>query len=388
MTDYQYTSRATPIRLGLVGGGPGSFAGIAHPIAARLDGRFSIVAGVFSSDAERSVERASIHGVSQGRAYSSIEGMIAAERDRPDGIEAIAVITRRNSHYQFSKVALEAGLHVICEKPITETSKEAQELLDIANRVGVVFTLTHNYSGYPMVRNARQMVRDGRIGDVRMIEGQFTLGLDAARDESGAKRKPWQRDIAGQGFSWVMLEVGSHVEHLSRFVTGLRPVEVCAEIGSASPLTDRDDTAMLLVRYENGARGVMWFTFAAAGGTHGLKLRVHGQTGGLEWRHSEPENLIFTQVDAPQQTLLRGEPGLYEVAQLGQRITRGHPEGFHEAFANIYRDFSEQIKSRRDGVPLADAFAVSPTIEDGLLTLKFAEAAYRSASEGGHWIKI
>lgn len=386
--NYQYTSRANPIRLALVGGGPGSFAGIAHPIAARLDGRFAIVAGVFSSDPLRSKERAEIHGVVPDRAYGSIHEMIESEQQRIDGIEAIAIITPRQTHFGLARAALEAGLHVICEKPITETAEEARQLLDIADRTDLVFCLTHNYSGYPMVRHAKRMVRDGQLADIRMVEAQFTLGLSAARDESRSTRSPWKQDLSGQRSSWILLEVGTHVEHLVRYVTGLNPVEVCAEIGSASPLSQNDDTAMMLIRYENGARGIMWCTFAAAGGTHGLKLRVHGKLGGIEWRQEHPEDLVYTQVDHPMQILVRGEPGLSTDACLNERITRGHPEGFHEAFANLYRDFAEAIRSKKYGTALLPEFATYPTILDGLKTLTFCEACFKSALNGAVWTHV
>jgi len=388
MIDYQYANRDRPVRLGLVGGGPGSFAGIAHPIAARLDGRFSIVAGVFSSHPDRSADRAAIHGVARDRAYATLPEMVEAESARRDGVEAVAVITPRQSHFAVAKIAVDAGLHVICEKPISESAAEAEELASLVAQKGVVFCLTHNYSGYPMVREARQMVQSGAIGDIRMLEAQFILGRAAQRDEGAAERKPWNFDLAAQGYSWIMLEVGTHVEHIARFVTGLRPVAVCAEINSASPIFGNDDTAMLLVRYENGARAVMWFSFAAAGCNHDLKFRVHGKSGGLEWRQDEPERLVHSDVDRPRQTRQRGELYLSTSSRLAERISRGHPEGFHEAFANLYRDFGEAIRARQTGTLLAPEFATFPTAEDGVLTLRFSEAAYRSAICGSAWTPV
>lgn len=388
MQTHQFESRSNPVRLGLIGGGPGSFAAIAHPIAARLDGRLKIVAGVFSREPTQSKSRATIHDVSTERAYPTPAAMYASEAERADGIEAVAIITPRSSHFELAKGAIEAGLHVLCEKPIAESSEQARELQHLADQAKVVFCLTHNYSGYPMIRQARAMVADGAIGDVRMMQAEFTLGLDAARDETRAKRAPWSFDLGSIPFSWIMLEVGTHAEHLARYVTGLSPVEVCAEIGAASPLVPNDDTALLMVRYENGARGVMWFTFSAAGGVHGLKLRVHGKIGGVEWHQARPEELIYTQVDAPQQTLMRGEPGQFPLATAASRITKGHPEGFHEAFANLYRDFAEAVRARQMGSDLAPQFSTFPSIADGVKSLQFSEAAYRSALNGSAWTRV
>jgi predicted dehydrogenase len=275
--------------------------------------------------------------------------MYAAESARADGIEAVAIVSPRATHFKLAKGALEAGLHVICEKPVTESAEEARELQRLADQKDVIFCLTHGYSGYPMIRHARAMIAEGAIGDVRMLHVEFSLGMGASRDESKATRAPWSFDLSAIPYTWIMLEVGSHAEHLARYVTGLLPVEVCAEINAASPLFPFDDTALLMVRYDNAARGMMWVSVSAAGSTLGsLRLRVYGQLGALEWSHARPEELIYTQVDKPRQTLVRGEPGMSDLANTASRIPQGLPEGFLEAFANIYRDFSEAVRAKKN----------------------------------------
>lgn len=382
-------SRANPVRIGLIGGGPASFGGTVHPMAIRLDGRLQIVAGVFSRDPAQAGSRAEIHNVSPDRGYPTAAAMFAAERKRADGIEAVAIVTPRESHFELASAAIEAGLHVICEKPITETFAQARDLQRLAEQAGVIFCLTHGYSGYPMIRQAREMISAGAIGDVRMLNGEFLLGMGAARDESMAQRAPWAFDLAGTPHSWILLEIGSHVEHLARYVTGLAPVEVSAEIGAASPLVPFDDTAFVTLRYENGARGSMWFSASAAGaGLNSLKLRVHGSTGGLEWHQASPEDLIFTQVDQPRQTLQRGEAGQSDLAVAAGRLVPGLPEGFLEAFANLYRDFAAAIRAQQAGTAIPPSFSTFPGISDGLKVLQFAEAAHRSALNGSAWTRV
>lgn len=373
------------LRLGVVGGGPGSAIGEVHRTAARLDDRYEIVGGVLSSDPERSRAAGRALGWPAERAYGDVDAMIAAETARPDGVDVAAIMTPNSSHYPLACRWLAAGRDVICDKPLAATLGEARDLVARVRASGLVFCTTYNYSAYPMARQARAMVADGDLGEVRLVQVEYVQGHLAARPE---RERPgyWRYDPAHAGPSTVLGDIGTHAWHLAHAVAGMEPCALAAEAGAVLPGRGFDDTAGVLLRYANGARGMLWITQTAAGAEHGLRFRVHGDRGGLEWRQEEPNRLVHMRLGKPARTLTRRGPGLKPAAGRAARIAIGHPEGFHEAFANLYSDVAEAVAARLGGAP-ADPLALDfPTVEDGARGVAFVAAAKASAEAGGAWL--
>lgn len=374
------------LRLGVVGGGPGSVIGETHRIAARMDGRWEIAASALCSDPERSRAAGAAMGIASGRAYGSLDEMLAREAEREDGIEALAVMTPNDLHYAACRAALDRGLDVICDKPLTTGLADALDLAERARRAERVFCVTYNYSGYPLVRQARAMVAAGELGAVRMVQLEYIQGHIAAAVERAEPVKRWQFDPRRCGPSLVACAIGVHAYQLGTFVTGLEPARLCADLGALVPGREADDYAAVLLRYAGGARGVLLMTQAAAGAEHGLRIRVHGEKGGLEWRQEQPNRMRFSPLDRPMQIFTRRGPGLHAAAERGTRFAIGHPEGYHEAFANVYSEAAEAIAARRSGGSAAPRPASLPTVEDGARGMRFVEAVAASGRGGGVWV--
>jgi predicted dehydrogenase len=372
------------LRLAVIGGGPGSFIGAMHRQAARLDDRYEIVAGILSSNPEKSKKAGQELGID--RLYSTVEEMLDAESARKDGADVVAIMTPNDSHYEYAMSALEHGFDVICDKPMTNTLEEAEALHKKVQESGLIFCLTHNYTGYPMVRQAKAMVADGQLGTIRLVQVEYVQGGKA--DES--KPDPsssWRFDPVRGGPSLVMGDIGSHAHNLVRFVTGLEIDEVMAEIGNIVPGRAVHDYGGALLRFGNGARGSYWVTQAAAGVENCLRIRVSGTKGTVEWMQEFPQALTFKPLGAPSQNRTPNGPGTLPLAKHSSRIVAGHPEGFHEGFANIYSDAAEAIAARRSGNtpnPLALYF---PNSFDGLMGLRFVFSAIASSKAGGKWTK-
>ncbi len=374
------------LRLAVIGGGSGSFIGAMHRQAARLDDRYEIVTGIFSSNLEKSKKDALELGIDPNRMYASVKELLAGEAAREDGADVIAIMTPNDSHYEYAMAALEQGFDVICDKPMTNTLEEAEALHKKVQESGLVFCLTHNYTGYPMVRQAKAMVADGQLGTLRLVQVEYVQGGKA--DES--KPDPstsWRFDPVRGGPSLVMGDIGSHAHNLVRFITGLEIAEVAAEIGNIVPGRAVHDYGGALLRFENGARGSYWVTQAAAGVENCLRIRVSGTKGSLEWMQEFPQALTFKPLGAPSQNRTPNGPGTLPLSKHSSRIVAGHPEGFHEGFANIYSDAAEAIAARRSGKtpdPLALYF---PNSFDGLMTLRFVFSAIASSKADGKWTK-
>ena len=374
------------LRLAVIGGGPGSFIGAMHRQAARLDDRYEIVAGILSSNPEKSKKAGQELGMSPDRLYSTVEEMLNAESARKDGADVVAIMTPNDSHYEYAMSALGRGFDVICDKPMTNTLEEAETLHKKVQETGLVFCLTHNYTGYPMVRQAKAMVADGQLGTIRLVQVEYVQGGKA--DES--KPDPstsWRFDPVRGGPSLVMGDIGSHAHNLVRFVTGLEVDEVMAEIGNIVPGRAVHDYGGALLRFDNGARGSYWVTQAAAGVENCLRIRVSGTKGTVEWMQEFPQALTFKPLGAPSQNRTPNGPGTLPLSKHSSRIVAGHPEGFHEGFANVYSDAAEAIAARRSGNtpnPLALYF---PNSFDGLMTLKFVFSSIASSKADGKWTK-
>ncbi|MEO7853358.1 MAG: Gfo/Idh/MocA family oxidoreductase [Rubrivivax sp.] len=379
-------SLGRPLRLGVIGGGTGSFIGPVHRSAAVLDRRFELVAGVLSSHAERAAAQGAAIGLQAERSYATLQQMLDVEAARPDGIEALAVMTPNDRHFPDCTAALDAGLHVLCDKPMALSVPQARALAAQVQRTQRVFCVSFNYSGYPMVRQARAMVADGMLGALRIVQAEYIQGgmARAVESEPLTDKLRWKLDSARSGPSLVMGDIGSHAHHQASYVTGARVERVCADIGAVVPQRSVDDTAAVLWRFDDGARGTCVVTQAAAGAENNLRLRVVGEHGMLEWQHRQPNYLRHAPLGEAVRILGRGDANLHPAAQRATRIARGHPEGFREAFATLYADFAEAIVARRGGE--ADALAGwYPGVDAGLHSALFIDAALRSSRAGGTW---
>jgi predicted dehydrogenase len=375
------------LRLAVVGGGPGSFIGGMHRQAARLDDRYEIVTGVFSSDSEKSKQAGRDLGMNPGRLYSSVQEMLEVESSREDGIDAVAIMTPNDSHFEYSAAALECGIDVICDKPMTNTLEEAEALHQKVQETGLIFCLTHNYTGYPMVRQAKAMVQDGQLGTIRLVQVEYVQGGKADESKPMPEVMTWKYDPVRGGPSRVMGDIGTHAHNLTRFITGLEVEEVAAEIGNIVPKRIIHDYAGALLRFDNGARGSFWVTQAAAGVENCLRIRVSGSQGTLEWMQEFPQALTFKPLHGPSQNRTPNGPGTLPLSARSTRLVAGHPEGFPDAFANIYSDAAEAIAARRAGKP-ADPLALHfPNSWDGLLGVRFVNSVIESSSANGKWVK-
>lgn len=373
------------LRLAVIGGGPGSFIGAMHRQAARLDDRFELVACALSSDPERALRAGKDIGVAQERCYPNGQGLLDAEATRADGAEVVAIMTPNDSHFSLAMQALDHGMDVICDKPMTNTLAEALALHQRVQDSGRVFCLTHNYTGYPMVRQARAMVQAGQLGDIRLVQVEYVQG---GRAKAGPGRRAWKDDPVRGGPSLVLADIGTHAHNLLRFMTLLEVDQVAAEVGSIVPDRLTHDYASAMLRLSNGARGSFWVTQAAAGVENGLRIRISGALGSLEWQQEHPQVLQFKPLDAPAQVHTPNGPGTLPLAARASRIVAGHPEGFHEAFANLYTDAADTIAARRSG-QVADPLSLHfPNARDGLQGLRFVTAALASSNNQGVWTTV
>jgi predicted dehydrogenase len=376
------------IRLGMVGGGEGAFIGAVHRIAARLDDEYELVAGALSSSPEKARRSGLALGLDPARTYDSYEAMAQTEAARDDGIEAVAIVTPNHVHAPAATAFLKAGIHVICDKPVTTTSADAKKLAALARKQGLVFAVTHNYSAYPMVRVARQMVQQGRLGEIRVVQAEYPQDwLVEPIEQSGQKQAAWRTDPAQAG-GGAIGDIGSHAWHLADFVTGQPLKELCAELSSFVPGRSIDDNAQVLLRYASGARGAIWASQVAPGHLNGLRLRVYGSRGGLEWAQEHPNQLHHTPLGQPTQRLERAGAGFDAAGARVARIPGGHPEGYLEAFASLYGEIAQALRAARRGGRKPDKACHFPTIDDGLRGVQFIEAVQRSSRLGGRWVKL
>ena len=376
------------IRLGMVGGGEGAFIGAVHRIAARLDDRYDLVAGALSSTPERSARSAAAIGLDPARSYADFATMARAEAARPDGIEAVAIVTPNHLHAAAAHAFLDAGIHVICDKPLTTTLGEALALADHARRAGRVFALTHTYTGYPMVRQARAMARGGRLGQIRVVQVDYAQDwLAGPLEAAGNKQADWRTDPARAGAGGCLGDIGTHAYNLAGFVTGLALEELCAELTTFVPGRRLDDDVRVLLRYWGGARGSLWASQVASGEENEVCLRVYGSEGGLEWRQRDANQLLFTPLGGTRQVLTRNGNGADPANRGASRVPAGHPEGYLEAFANLYSEAAEAILAARRGGN-APADAALTTVEDGVDGLRFVDAVLRSSRAGAVWTSL
>lgn len=369
----------------MVGGGPGAVVGPVHRYAMRLDGRYELVAGVFSRLPSKSARIANALAIAKDRVYASAEVMAEREASRPDGIEIVSVVTPNDSHYEICRAFLMHDIPVVCDKPLTDRLSDARELVRLCEERNLFVALTHNYAGYGMVRHAAHLVRSGAVGDVRtvMVEHASGWGTDAV-ERSRGKQATGRMDPDVSGAASIMLDLGTDAHHLLRFVTGLEVEGVAAEMSTAAEGRKVFDNVFVNLRLSNGARGAMWVTAAAAGQEHALRIRVYGSKASIEWRHDDPQHLTVGHAGGRREVHTMGMFGISAGTNGVRRLGLGQPEGFIEALANIYRDIADVITSGSSGQVMDDAFAI-PTAHDGVFGLRFVESAWASYEREGQW---
>lgn len=377
------------LRLGMVGGGQGAFIGAVHRIAARLDDRYELVAGAFSSTPEKSKASGLELGLDPARCYGSFEEMAEAEKKRPDCVDAVAIVTPNHVHFPAAKAFLERGIHVICDKPMTTTLADARALADLVERSGCVFALTHNYTGYPMVRQARQMIQDGALGRIRVVQAEYVQDwLTQKLEDTGQKQAAWRTDPARSGPAGCTGDIATHAINLACFTTGLGLESLSSDLATFVPGRLLDDNAHVMLRFTGGAKGMLWASQVAPGNENGLKIRIFGEKGGLTWAQEDPNYLHYAPFGEPPRLIRRGGAGSDAVAGRVTRIPAGHPEGYLEGFANLYSDAAELIWAKIEGRAPDPGATLVPTVQDGVAGVAFIEAVVESSRKNGAWVTV
>ncbi|WP_202977639.1 Gfo/Idh/MocA family protein [Parasedimentitalea marina] len=378
-------SDTKPIRLGMVGGGNDAFIGAVHRIASRIDGAFQLTAGALSSTPEKSMASGAVLGLDPARTYTDFEAMALAEARLKDGIEAVAIVTPNHMHYPVARAFLKCGIHVICDKPLTSTLEDAQKLVAAAEDSDALFILTHNYTGYPMVRQAREMIGNGDLGDIRVVQAEYSQ--DWLTEPQDNKQAEWRTDPARSGAGGSVGDIGTHAFNLLSFVTGLETEALSADLQSFVPGRQLDDNAHIMLRFAGGARGMLWSSQVAPGNENGLRLRIYGSKGGIEWEQEEPNKLWFTPFGEPKRLITRGGAGAGAAANRISRTPGGHPEGYLEGFANIYAEAALAIRARQTNTPLPPE-VVFPSVQDGLIGVQFIQACVTSSNKNSAWTSL
>ena len=381
---------ATParIRLGMVGGGQGAFIGAVHRIASRIDDHFELVAGALSSDPDRARASGAELRLADDRNYGNFLDMAKREARLKNGVEAVAIVTPNNMHYPVAREFLKRGIHVICDKPLTSSLADAKKLVALVEKTGAVFVLTHNYTGYPMVRHARQMVTSGELGDIRVIQAEYPQDwLSGDLETTGQKQASWRTDPAQAGAGGSTGDIGTHAYNLACFISGLEAEELSADLSSFVEGRQLDDNAHVMLRFSGGARGMLWSSQVAPGNENALAIRIYGSKGGLEWKQEDPNYLWHTPLGEPKRLITRAGAGSGDQAGRVSRIPPGHPEGYLEGFATIYSEAANAIRAAQSGGE-ADADTVYPTVQDGLKGVAFVDACVRSSGRNGAWVKL
>lgn len=383
--DDKFTGR---IRLGMVGGGQGAFIGAVHRLAARMDDKFEFVAGALSSDPDRARASGRELGLADDRNYGSFEEMAKREARLKNGVEAVAIVTPNNVHFPASKAFLSRGIHVICDKPLTSTLKEAKKLAEVVHRSGKVFALTHNYTGYPMIRQAREMVKAGQLGELRLVHAEYVQDwLTTKLEDTGHKQAAWRTDPKQTGAGGAIGDIGTHAYNLASFVSGLELESLAADMTTFVKGRKVDDNNHVMLRFKGGARGMIWATQVAPGNENHLKLRIYGTKAGIEWSQEDPNYLWFGALGEQKRLITRGGAGAGAAASRVTRVPPGHPEGYLEGFATIYSEAAAAILAARNGKK-PDKAILFPTVDDGVKGVAFVEACVKSSGRNGAWVNL
>ncbi|MFZ1524276.1 MAG: Gfo/Idh/MocA family oxidoreductase [Saprospiraceae bacterium] len=379
------------IRMGMVGGGQGAFIGAVHRLAALMDGQIELVCGAFSSDPEKSKASGDDLFLPSDRVYDSFEQMITSEKKLPADrrMDLVSIVTPNHVHFKPAAMAIQNGFHVICDKPLCYNLEEAYELNNLVNHSDRIFALTHNYTGYPMVKQAKQMVHRGDLGIIKKIVVEYPQGwLSTLLEASDQKQAAWRTDPSKSGIAGAMGDIGTHAENLAEYITGLKISELCADISTLVDGRKLDDDGNVLLRFENGARGILYASQISAGEENNLRIRIYGEKGGLEWAQMEPNTLVVRWADRPVELLRTGGIGICKEATAHTRIPAGHPEGYLEAFANIYRNVAKCIQAQIIGVQVDPLYKDFPDIADGVRGMEFIYKVIESGKSEQKWIKL
>lgn len=375
----------------MVGGGRGAFIGAVHRMAAALDGQIELVCGAFSSNPEKSRLSGEDFYLDPNRVYGSYQEMIEGEKQLPadQRMDFVSIVTPNHMHYGPAKMALENGFHVVCDKPLAFDLKEALDLKKTVEETGLIFGLTHNYTGYPMVKQAQQMIKHDELGKIRKVIVEYPQGwLSTFLESTDQKQAAWRTDPKRSGKAGAMGDIGTHAENLAEYITGLKIDSLCADISTLVAGRQLDDDGSVLLRFDNGARGILMASQICAGEENALTIRVYGEKGGLEWSQMEPNTLIARWLDKPTEIRRTGIGPLYPQAEAHTRIPAGHPEGYLEAFANIYRNVAKCIQARIDGTEVDPIFLDFPSVDDGVRGMQFIDKVIESGESDTKWIKM
>ncbi|WP_191602697.1 Gfo/Idh/MocA family protein [Marinomonas algicola] len=374
------------IRIGMVGGGDGAFIGAVHRIATRMDNGFDLVAGALSSNPKRALSSALDLGIQEDRSYGSFQQMAVNEKKRPDGIQAVVIVTPNHMHFPVAKAFLEQGIHVICDKPVTKDLDEALTLKNIVSESGAFFALTHNYTGYPLVRHAKHLVNTGVLGDLRVIQAEYSQDwLTDKAEETDNKQAQWRTDPEKSGMAGCLGDIGTHAFNLACFISGQKVQEVSADLTAFVDGRRLDDNVHTMLRFDGGAKGMLWSSQVAPGNENGLKIRVYGEKAGLEWSQESPNELWLSVFGEPKQKITRAGHGAGDEANRLSRVPAGHPEGYLEGFANLYLDIALAIHAIEDGQPVESVQGFIPSIDDGIEGMKFITAVLASSNSNSTW---
>ena len=377
------------LKLGMVGGGQGAFIGSVHRIASRIDDHYELVAGSLASNPEIAHASAKELGIAEDRSYATYSEMAEKESNLENGIDVVSIVTPNHLHYPIAEAFIKKGIHVICDKPLTHNLEDAEKFFECVKNSNALFALTHNYTGYPMVRQAREMCRNGSIGKLRVIQVEYAQDwLTLPIENEGQKQASWRTDPSKAGMGGSIGDIGSHAFNLADFITGAKLTELCADISSFVEGRKNDDNANVLLRYENGVKGMLWSSQVAPGNENALKIRIYGDKGGLEWEQENPNYLRVDIFGEAKKIIRRAGNETIDVAGRVTRIPPGHPEGYLEGFANIYSDFAKQIIALKNNIKIEDELLLVPSIEDGLRGVKFISTVVESGLGGSKWLKF
>jgi len=379
------------IRMGMVGGGRGAFIGAVHRMAAGIDGQIELVCGALHVDPEVAIQSGQDLNLAPERIYRTYHEMFEKESQLPAGerMDFVSIVTPNHVHFEPAKLALENGFHVVCEKPISFSTEEAEQMQQLVNDTGLVFALTHTYTGYPMVKQAREMIKSGVFGKIRKVVVEYPQGwLSTPLEQTGQQQASWRTDPKKSGKAGSVGDIGTHAENLAETITGLRITELSADVTTFVEGRLLDDDANVLIRFNNGAKGVLHCSQISAGEENAINIRVYGEKGGIQWHQHDPNTMYVKWLDKPMEVYRTGMPYLGDMAAAHTRTPAGHPEGYLEAFGNIYRNFAKVVQARIDGVEPDPTFLDFPTVEDGVRGMKFIDAVIESGKQNAAWTKI
>jgi predicted dehydrogenase len=381
--------KATRLIYGMIGGGLGAFIGDVHRKAIAMDGKARLVAGCFSQSFENTQKTGEAWGVDNSRLYKTPAEMLAAEAKRPDKLDFVLIVAPNDIHYPIARLAVESGFHVVCDKPLTTSGRDAEELGRLVKAKGNLFCVTYTYTGYPIVKHMRDMVKNGEIGDVRFITGEYAQEwLATLLEKTGQKQAAWRTDPKRAGVSNCVGDIGSHIENMISYVTGLDIESLLARLDHFGAGRVLDDNASILLNYKGGARGMYWSSQIAVGQDNGFRIRVYGTKGGIEWLEEDPNYVRVSYIDKPTERLSRGRDKLSARAQSLSRVPAGHPEGYFEAFANIYSTFLTTLNKVKTKEPLTADDTDFPGVEDGIRGVRFIEKCVESSDKGAIWVNF